>query len=186
MVYLIKILPGNLPKWKNQSIPTIPGSYVIGISSPFCGDAALHICFRSREHKKRRCPFASTPLRLPVLRGNQAAVGVGGFRNQPLGVILLIGTLLWNNIKMISCIYNIYIYVMSVSWTICISFSHYMFRRIPMSISMCCWQAVEEFHTKNQMEQPIIASAKNGTCHLSTEFSLVASKTIYFAIASSS
>lgn len=111
MVYLIKILPGNLPKWKNQSIPTIPGSYVIGISSPFCGDAALHICFRSREHKKRRCPFASTPLRLPVLRGNQAAVGVGGFRNQPLGVILLIGTLLWNNIKMISCIYNIYIYM---------------------------------------------------------------------------
>ena len=51
-----------------------------------------------------------------------------------------------------------------------------------MSISMCCWQAVEEFHTKNQM----IASAKNGACHLSTEFSLVASKTIYFSIANSS
>ena len=55
-----------------------------------------------------------------------------------------------------------------------------------MSISMCCWQAVEEFHTKNQMQQPIIASAKNGACHLSTEFSLVASKTTYFSIASSS
>ena len=110
MVYLIKILPGNLPKWKKQSIPTIPGSYVIGISSPFCGDAALHICFRSREHKKRRCPFASTPLRLPVLRGNQAAVGVGGFRNQPLGVILLIGTLLLEQYKN-DIMYIIYIYI---------------------------------------------------------------------------
>lgn len=98
-----RFLPGNLPKWKNQSIPTN--------TDPMWSDlhlfvaAALQPFVRSREHKKRRCPFASTPFQVEVARRLRL-----GWR-YPINprVILLIGTLLWNNIKMISCIIYIYI-----------------------------------------------------------------------------
>lgn len=97
-----RFLPGNLPKWKNQSIPTN--------TDPMWSDlhlfvaAALQPFVRSREHKKRRCPFASTPFQVEVARRLRL-----GWR-YPINprVILLIGTLLWNNIKMISCIIYIY------------------------------------------------------------------------------
>lgn len=55
----------KIPKYTNQHdflCDMIFTSFVAAARQPFT------FAIRSREHKKRRCPFASTPLRLPVLQ----------------------------------------------------------------------------------------------------------------------